>query len=1840
MSAEGRSFSVTAESLAQLVGGLASREEALLRQVLALFPVPRPEHAAQLMAAIHRIGASVRWFEKASGFTGITDAAAVLEARFVARFGSLERSDVADRLTGSSYLLTRALIGKEPQPMPGPESLRAALLACGLHWLAEGKRRRTSLDQLGMAIRQITEHHLRPSGRRSPLLPYLKALGDPDTLPSFITASDVLVETDNETFRSAWGKDFLPALRAIADAVPPQASSHLPPSPSPPPPSPPPPPPVARDPDEEDEESDDRLAQAIRRIVSRPAGGSHGQLPGEPPDETATSGLANAIPLARKGADARKVARYLASQSIWGSNYLLLTSHPDVLPAHRYRQVVRTLIDEIRQQDGTTDLTLGLVALLLQAITGRTQKTLAAFQLLEAPSAERQVGSCGLSLDHGYLELDVFWQLRPVDAKEGDATGYFEPDPSEARYFEPAGTRFRLPLHSEITEVLRPRAGLIPRLAVMKEGRRDECLRLAARHVRGKVGGPLALGNVRRSFAGHLYEGCRDTALTQLIAADTLGQSDASLHYYAPREGDVARVYWSFLNDLLRVDIQSAVGAEGNLDASPGPGIVDPPMPKAFESSRRVGAAGLLVDKWAKRLASTSASGLNSGIAALVERGGWREVHETLVGHLGCMLMVVAGHRPVDALFQLSLGDIRLDVDGGSALFRDKINDGAHDPRFVVLAPCLVKQIQAYLAHLQGLAGISKALAAHVEQVMKGRAPLLFGVDGKGAAVPLTIATWRPSLPAEWRDVRLNWGRTWIRTRAVELGLSPEFASIQLGHLETVGYPFSNASPTVPKASVAMIAPHLEIMARLMGWRVRAGIPTPGASKPEPGLLPLQDWSGVISAHEAKAKEAAKQWRREQTASISTFRQRAEQDVLSHPVLVARGIPGMLQGNPDAGPPAPLTRDEAEALRDVMFEQAGDDPALGIARSWALRRILGRVNKQLGIRGQDPAPLGVFRRPVDNAFVPGMMAVVRQVEALRAHAEKLGSEPPGDRKDLPRAFARVAYSMAVFGFMDDPEQILGVLENRDKGVAPANLPDTILVPWGERPSQVVALRNIAALSLARLAKRYPRALVPERAALGEALLAFLPAWAIPASDRKAKDPLALLCGTVGLANRFELSPAARYALDSANGSTPASMEEQLALIDGDPVGTLVRGVDDQATAENSPAEILPTSRGTASARTQYLALLGALPKSGKLLELPLTGVTVPAHLLVGGGTRVKVIAEVDAMLAEGRTNKLLQPVVRLLALWVRQMLVEGTQKTKDPSDRTIETYLTRIGATLVEWLGSGSLVDVDEIELEEAYVAAILVGDTNRSQAASAVLEFHRCAQRHYAMPEVDLAQVMSYLRDARQPSDAGLILPQERVEILERSAARADTGLPDPDKEQGRILRQAAAVLPLYAWGGMRRSEALGLRVADAWDDGEHISVRVRRNRSRRIKTRAAGRAVFFDRRRQREIDRFEEWVSMDSLRQQAWRRERAFIFSPLSAPGSADGRDAIAQACARVAAEVTGRRSERLHRFRHLVAFELITPMFLAGPDAEWLKGRGLDDQGEVWRDVLLPRDLLGMVVVLGHADWRVTLRCYFHLQWLLRSRQDAAIGEQYMHRRIVAFATGLTLPAVDKIVQQAKDKEPCRAWFDHFREVRVVPVPERCQPVVEPGPVRHWTASELDELFRLANRMGSLDQAILSSGGTREDARKIRRHLQIAERRLGRKLFRESVSERSSSKRQRVVRELDGELKRFLLDWMGGDDREGTLAMRDLMESMSPRDAEAVIGSVGTIQALERKLQEGATFECILKDAGDGFATLKVKNLTSASARESNERVSGMSLSQEVKRAAAIAWIADRL
>src|SRR3546814_15813588 len=142
------------------------------------------------------------------------------------------------------------------------------------------------------------------------------------------------------------------------------------------------------------------------------------------------------------------------------------------------------------------------------------------------------------------------------------------------------------------------------------------------------------------------------------------------------------------------------------------------------------------------------------------------------------------------------------------------------------------------------------------------------------------------------------------------------------------------------------------------------------------------------------------------------------------------------------------------------------------------------------------------------------------------------------------------------------------------------------------------------------------------------------------------------------------------------------------------------------------------------------------------------------------------------MIAEGRPERRLQPVVRLLALWVRQMLVEGTPQSVDPSDRTIETYLTRIGPTLVEWFGSSALVDLDDVEIEEAYLAAILAGASTLSQAAAAILRFHQRAELHSPFRDVDMSEVMSYLRRAKLWVGAELNVVPERRTTLGRCGA------------------------------------------------------------------------------------------------------------------------------------------------------------------------------------------------------------------------------------------------------------------------------------------------------------------------------------------------------------------------------------------------------------------------------------------------------------------------------------
>src|SRR5690606_16143990 len=121
-----------------------------------------------------------------------------------------------------------------------------------------------------------------------------------------------------------------------------------------------------------------------------------------------------------------------------------------------------------------------------------------------------------------------------------------------------------------------------------------------------------------------------------------------------------------------------------------------------------------------------------------------------------------------------------------------------------------------------------------------------------------------------------------------------------------------------------------------------------------------------------------------------------------------------------------------------------------------------------------------------------------------------------------------------------------------------------------------------------------------------------------------------------------------------------------------------------------------------------------------------------------------------------------------------------------------------------------------------------------------------------------------------------------------------------------------------------------------------------------------------------------FGHWCALDRRRLEAYRAETTYVFSPLGDARSAGSRSNIAETVIQACREATGRPDAKIHGLRHLVAMECVFPSFLAKEDHDLLSTKlALKPLATGTQGVLLPRDLHGQVVGLGHADPSTTLR-----------------------------------------------------------------------------------------------------------------------------------------------------------------------------------------------------------------------------------------------------------------------
>lgn len=1371
---------------------------------------------------------------------------------------------------------------------------------------------------------------------------------------------------------------------------------------------------------------------------------------------------------------AQRIALYQARQVIWNQDFLLIPEHASSLNW----QEAGALGAYLRRMVGEQEFAVENAILALTLATGRTPPNLRAGSMGGVRvdrDADANAAAWDIDVPGGVYHQKV---LRPPKA--------WEPEAEQAQLLEEVGDEVLLPLHSVVIDLIH-RAGAALYSELGSDERTQEHLMRACRMASEALGITVLPGRARRSLSRLLQDQGRDLVATMLITSDTSGQSEAPLYYTVLQSGEVAKVYASAMEQIF------------------GPTERSGALPR-----HRIGSR-LLPTLPARR---EIVSAFDAGEAADDPVRG----HNTLVNHLGGMLLDATGHRPTDALLHLRRRDF--DVAGNQAIFSDKNIDVAHFPRLAAMPRMVGRQIDAYMVHLDELVGqLTGEARLQTLGALAGERPLLFHLQSLGSVHPLSFSAWREMLPDTCRRLPLNYGRTLIASRGRDLGASPEQLMIQLGHYEAVGFPFSGSGPTVPVLFSKSLSPVLDQLASSGGWRIRYGLGDAyRAPNPWRHLGPLRNWDDELKTYERQLEEA----RRQRAGALRT-RAREARAVTAPWVdaVVQANAPNLaaaLRGEGRGLQLEVLSAYDVADLQSKLSEKAGDDELVTLVALSTLRSRLNRARTKLGWSGFVPYRTRIFRRKHSNPFFPGMLSAREQLELLRAHVTKVPRLPPKNIGADSWRFARTGLALFLFGFVDTAEAMLSMLERRQELARPAMLRDIVLVPWSEDPDQVDALEGVAAVALANTRWRLKSAPI-DRMTIEQALRLMLPAEAVPDD---AVDVIDVLASTVSVANRLELSGIARSVRDPEHGAVSARLDSQLAWIDGDSgptrnepdipaaAGTRPQGMESsQRPGEQERGlehELQPEGPPVPTLRKQYEQLLGIFPHETRETHLPLTGVTISP--LGREHARTKVGDEFEARSIDPSTHE----TIRGLAFWATQMLRHGTAQVEVPAYSTVYSYVTMIGSELVDLLGTTTLSSLDELEVSVALtaVAEIKATPKARSIAAREAANFYRSVSGFLTLPDIELDELSRYFDAPSRSSDASLIT-RSQVNHAIHVLAMPESGQGEAvSMAEGRAKRQARLLVELLGATGARSSEVLAAKLLDLRIDSNGFRFRVSRNRNRRLKTRAALRRYFLNHRiAPASQEALADILAGEADRLPIWQRERAYLFTAATDVRDITVRSQVRAQAVEALAQATGRGTERLHRMRHLVAMEFLLWLFSHGRRPERRPDCLPLSEAELPEDVLMPRDLVRQVLLLGHVDPLTTATVYCHFSWCPALPSLRWIASR-LNRGTAAFAMGVTPAAVDKVVQRADGCDFADAMLNHVLMQRV-PV---CAGAEAPDvglvdlaeSIEQLGIEELRHILEWGERGADLRLGGVAMGSTRELAEKIHEAALLYERRTG--------------------------------------------------------------------------------------------------------------------------------------
>lgn len=1264
-------------------------------------------------------------------------------------------------------------------------------------------------------------------------------------------------------------------------------------------------------------------------------------------------------------------------QSIRHANELLLDLHVDVLTGPEIELLAPSIttagLDAVRDGNVGTAIHLAIACLVLAL--GYEPKRAAALLIAKQ------------SQNRPYLsprrDCVVSPALQPHNA--------FSPEPENQGKFISTASSIRIPLPPPIVKLLNQlpwnqldQSPIHSLYQSMSKSLGKIC------HQQGLLA--VTMGRIRRTCSARLYEHTRDLPAVMHLTRDTFGASLAPIFYCSLEESYLQKVYRGAIWSIWNYPAEQADSTEGV----------------------RVGSRGFVDHQHARKVVHSIGAAFHKGIPKEPDRDALIWMHNTMMAHTTGMLMSVIGHRPVNALFRLTAHDF--DLNYHAAVFRDKQVDAAHMYRLVALGSCVAAQIVAYLDHLDVIQSNS-ALPEHtrvaVTETLSGRSPLFFRLSNTAAPETMSIALWRDMSSAAWKTVQTNWGRHYLASEGRALDISPELLHIQLGHLESVGFPYSPDSPMEPLLFLERMGTALDEIYRRQGWSFRRVVKQGKWRDRWETLGSLHRWDNELEQQATWIKEERAKLRHKYRSQQLLVRERAEDLVIMHANKVDESFGALLayrihdlrrrRGpiaqkhlHPDSishdftcPEHVPLSTVGICQFLDAVNDASTDDKALNIAAHNTIARCLRWAATRRRYTGFVPG-FWLFRAPADpSPFLPSHMRATRQIKMLRSLC-KDALTSTRFQTDVDYQLGTLLLSIIVNGGIDDHRSLRIIADPTTKVLSIPALHDALIASSPEGGQ--VGLRQTAALCYAALTARFVSrsSITLERI---EASLSIVIPHRATSDDRLLES----LLKTMLICNRLERSGLANLALNPDVGSVALPHDRLMQLLGH----TRDFSAPSQELVINSEA---PATRS--QAKEEYKAIKRIWPNKARDIYLPLTDKTVELLRRQHPSRQRRVYEELLA-LSEDASRSF---IGRSLAGWLAWSLIN-----RRPNQSTFLAYtnvysgFTEFGKRVIDH-AEVFPDDLDTRELEDIYLEIIeSAAATNSQRLLRSIKDYHKYLMLHHGADPISFKEInlsASSSMPEQSQIDNQMVLPKEE-NLLRRLLGRSAYEVNDGDLFEyldRRLIRQVGLIFNLLAATGARIMDILGLRRRDVILVEKRIFLIIRKTGYRPVKTQQGRRLIDLT----QHMDAshcadFIEWIRSD-LSVGNIRSGSSLIFvTSYNTPLKSHVVRKVLKTCYNVVSKC----NLKSHHLRHTVISNIHCRNQI---DVELNRLTEDLTPNSSRRRVRLPRDLHRDGRQAGHKLPRTGIRIYSHTPWAYALQaQSATFNEADRHTLAACLGIG---------------------------------------------------------------------------------------------------------------------------------------------------------------------------------------------------------------------------------------